>query len=60
MLRGVYPERTAEILRCAQDDSEGLSMTGNAAGRCCCQYPDEPHIRSGISIPINSKAGVRV
>ena len=27
MLRGVYPQRTAEILRYAQDDSEGLSMT---------------------------------
>jgi hypothetical protein len=22
ILRGVYPERTAEILRCGQDDSE--------------------------------------
>jgi hypothetical protein len=32
MLRGVYPERTAEILLPRlrdQDDSEGLSMAGN-------------------------------
>ena len=30
ILRGVYPERQGEILRYAQDDSEGLRMT--AAG----------------------------
>jgi len=27
ILRGVYPERKLQILRFAQDDSEGLRMT---------------------------------
>ncbi len=27
ILREVYPERQSEILRCAQNDSEGLRMT---------------------------------
>jgi hypothetical protein len=32
ILRGVYPERQGEILRCAQDDSEGLRMTAGSHG----------------------------
>jgi hypothetical protein len=32
ILRAVYPERQSEILRFAQNDSEGLSMTAKGSG----------------------------
>ena len=55
ILRAVYPERgQSKILRCAQDDSEGLRMTAVEHFSAACQTPPAPRSQPATGEDLSS------